>query len=76
LVTGSVSIHFKEHTVFITGLAVFLGLLFIFIKLPRRALLRMLRYDLLIDLGVTLLVLIIQVEKHIKRSLATIKSIG
>lgn len=61
---------------FITGLAVFLGLLFIFIKLPRRALLRMLRYDLLIDLGVTLLVLIIQVEKHIKRSLATIKSIG
>lgn len=42
---------------FATGLAIFLGLLFIFIKLKRRTLLRLLRHDLLIDLAVTVLVL-------------------
>lgn len=41
---------------FATGLAIFLGLLFIFIKLKRRTLLRLLRHDLLIDLAVTVLV--------------------
>lgn len=44
---------------FITGLAIFLAMLFVFIKLPRRPLLRLLRYDLAIDLFVTLLVLAI-----------------
>ncbi len=44
---------------FTTGLAIFLGLVFLFIKLPRRLMLRWLRYDVAIDIGVTLLVLII-----------------
>ena len=44
---------------FATGFAVFLALLFIFVKLPRRLMLRMLRYDLLIDLVVTVAVLLI-----------------
>ena len=44
---------------FLTGLAIFLALLLVFIKLPRRGLLRLLRYDLAIDLFVTLLVLAI-----------------
>lgn len=44
---------------FLTGFAIFLSLLFVFVKLPRRSLLRLLRYDLLIDLTVTLLVLAI-----------------
>lgn len=44
---------------FLTGFAIFLSLLFVFVKLPRRTLLRLLRYDLLIDLVVTLLVLAI-----------------
>ena len=41
---------------FTTGLAIFLGLVFIFIKLPRRTMLRWLRYDILLDLAVTLIV--------------------
>ena len=44
---------------FTTGLAIFLGLVFIFIKLPRRTMLRWLRYDILLDLAVTLIVLIV-----------------
>ncbi len=44
---------------FLTGLAIFLAMLFVFIKLPRRTLLRLLRYDLAIDVSVTLLVLLI-----------------
>ena len=44
---------------FATGFAVFLALLFIFVKLPRRLMLRLLRYDLLIDLVVTVAVLLI-----------------
>jgi hypothetical protein len=44
---------------FTTGLAIFLGLVFIAIKLPRRTVLRSLRYDVAIDIGVTLLVLVI-----------------
>ena len=44
---------------FETGLAIFLGLLFIAIKLPRRTLLRLLRHDMAIDVCVTLLVLAI-----------------
>ena len=42
---------------FTTGLAIFLGLVFIFIKLPRRTMLRWLRYDVVLDVAVTLLVL-------------------
>jgi len=42
---------------FATGFAIFLGLLFLFIKLPRRLMLRLLRYDLVIDLVVSLFVL-------------------
>ena len=42
-----------------TGIAIFLSLVFLFIKLPRRWLLRMLRYDLTIDIAVTLLVLLV-----------------
>lgn len=42
-----------------TGLAIFLGLVFIFIKLKRRTMLRLLRYDLAIDIGVTLLTLVV-----------------
>lgn len=44
---------------FLTGLAIFLAMLFVFIKLPRRTLLWLLRYDLAIDVSVTLLVLLI-----------------
>lgn len=42
-----------------TGLAIFLGLVFIFIKLRRRTLLRLLRHDMAIDVAVTLLTLAI-----------------
>lgn len=44
---------------FTTGFAIFLGLVFIFIKLPRRTMLRWLRYDALLDVAVTLIVLAI-----------------
>ena len=44
---------------FTTGLAIFLGLVFIFVKLPRRTMLRWLRYDILLDLAVTLIVLVV-----------------
>ena len=44
---------------FTTGLAIFLGLVFIFIKLPRRTMLRWLRYDILLDLAVTVIVLVV-----------------
>ena len=44
---------------FTTGLAIFLGLVFIFIKLPRRTMLRWLRYDILLDLAVTMIVLVV-----------------
>lgn len=40
-----------------TGAAIFLGLLFIAIKLPRRTVLRLLNHDMAIDVCVTLLVL-------------------
>ena len=42
---------------FATGSAVFLALLLILAKLPRRLMLRMLRYDVALDVGVTLLVM-------------------
>ena len=42
---------------FTTGFAIFLGLVFIFIKLPRRTMLRWLNYDMLLDVAVTLIVL-------------------
>lgn len=42
-----------------TGTAVFLALLLILAKLPRRLLLRLLRYDVVLDVGVTLLVMFI-----------------
>ena len=44
---------------FETGLAIFLGLVFIFIKLKRRTMLRLLRHDMAIDVAVTLLTLAI-----------------
>lgn len=44
---------------FTTGFAIFLGLVFIFIKLPRRTMLRWLRYDAVLDVAVTLIVLVI-----------------
>jgi len=44
---------------FETGFAIFLGLVFIFIKLRRRTMLRLLRHDMAIDVGVTLLTLAI-----------------
>lgn len=44
---------------FTTGFAIFLGLVFIFIKLPRRLMLRWLHFDLLVDLAVTFLTLFI-----------------
>ena len=44
---------------FETGLAIFLGLGFIFIKLRRRTMLRLLSHDLAIDVAVTLLTLFI-----------------
>jgi len=42
-----------------TGLTIFLGLALLFAKLPRRVMLRALHHDLLIDIGVTILVLLI-----------------
>ena len=45
---------------FTTGLAIFLGLVFIFIKLPRRTMLRWLRYDIVLDIAVSLIVLAVQ----------------
>ena len=42
-----------------TGLMIFLGLALILAKLPRRSMLRALKYDLLIDVTVSLLVLVI-----------------
>lgn len=44
---------------FETGLAIFLGLVFIFIKLKRRTMLRLLNHDMAIDVFVTLLTLVI-----------------
>ena len=44
---------------FATGSAVFLALLLILAKLPRRLLLRLLRYDIALDVGVTLLVMFV-----------------
>jgi nucleoside permease NupC len=49
----------KELFMIETGLAVFLGLAFIFAKLKRKTALRLLSYDLLLDVGVTLIVLAI-----------------
>ncbi|HQC98758.1 MAG TPA: hypothetical protein PK306_23940 [Aquabacterium sp.] len=42
---------------FTTGAAVFLALLLILVKLPRRLMLRLLRYDIALDVGVTILVM-------------------
>lgn len=42
-----------------TGLTVFLGLALIFAKLPRRVMLRALKHDLMLDIGVSVLVLLI-----------------
>ena len=42
---------------FATGFTIFLGLLFLLAKLKRRLLLRVLRYDVLLDVVVTLFVL-------------------
>jgi hypothetical protein len=44
---------------FTTGFAIFLGLVFLFIKLKRRTALRLLHYDMLLDLAVSLIVLAI-----------------
>lgn len=44
---------------FETGFAIFLGLVFILIKLKRHTLLRLLRYDMALDVAVTLLTLAI-----------------
>jgi nucleoside permease NupC len=44
---------------FETGFAIFLGLVFIFIKLKRRTMLRLLNHDMAIDVCVTLLTLAI-----------------
>ena len=44
---------------FTTGFAIFLGLVFIAIKLPRRLMLRWLHYDVVLDVAVTMLVLFI-----------------
>jgi hypothetical protein len=44
---------------FTTGLAIFLGLVFIAIKLPRSTMLRWLHYDVVLDVAVTLIVLAI-----------------
>lgn len=44
---------------FTTGFAIFLGLVFIFIKLPRRLMLRWLHYDIVLDVAVSILVLLI-----------------
>jgi hypothetical protein len=50
---------FKEFAMFETGFAIFLGLVFIFIKLRRITMLRLLSHDMLLDVGVTLLTLLI-----------------
>jgi nucleoside permease NupC len=42
-----------------TGITIFLGVALILVKLPRRLMLRALKYDLWIDLAVTALVLLI-----------------
>lgn len=42
-----------------TGIAIFLSLVFILAKLPRRLMLRALRHDIAIDVAVTVLVLIV-----------------
>lgn len=44
---------------FVTGFIVFLGVALILIKLPRRLALRALKYDLLIDIAVSCVVLLI-----------------
>jgi nucleoside permease NupC len=44
---------------FITGFMVFLGVALILVKLPRRLMLRALKYDLLIDIPVSAVVLLI-----------------
>ena len=43
---------------FTTGFAIFLGLVFIAIKLPHRLMLRWLHYDVILDVAVTVLVLL------------------
>jgi nucleoside permease NupC len=42
---------------FTTGLAIFLGLVFVLAKLKRRVMLRLLHHDALLDIAVTVLVL-------------------
>jgi NhaP-type Na+/H+ or K+/H+ antiporter len=42
---------------FVTGFAIFLGLVLILVKLPRRTMLRLLRYDVALDVAVTVIVL-------------------
>ena len=44
---------------FATGTAVFLALVLILAKLPRRLMLRLLRYDVMLDVGVTVLVMFV-----------------
>jgi hypothetical protein len=44
---------------FETGLAIFLGLVFIFIKLRRRTMLRLLHHDMAIDVAVTIVTLMV-----------------
>jgi len=57
---GGDFINFWSITMFIeTGLAIFLGLVLIFVKLQRRTMLRLLRYDIALDIAVTLLTLAI-----------------
>ncbi len=45
------SLVVQEFIMFETGFAIFLGITFIFIKLRRRTMLRLLRYDIAIDLS-------------------------
>jgi nucleoside permease NupC len=44
---------------FATGISIFLSLVFIFIKLRRRTMLRLLSHDMALDVGVTLLMLLV-----------------
>lgn len=44
---------------FVTGAAIFLGLVLIFIKLPRRTMLRLLGHDVALDVGVTIITLLV-----------------
>lgn len=44
---------------FTTGFAIFLGLLFVLAKLKRRLMLRVLHYDVLLDIVVTMFVLFV-----------------